>query len=102
MAVRVTPEGDVDMNDYAAKLEQYRGQIKLVAVTGASNVTGIIPPFYDMAAMAHQYGARIFVDAVQLVQHKSFTMKPHGDAPILTLCPLTAINFILGNLAVFW
>jgi selenocysteine lyase/cysteine desulfurase len=45
LAVGLTPEGNVDMKDYAAKLKQYRGQIKLVAVTGASNITGIIPPF---------------------------------------------------------
>lgn len=97
VAVRITPEGDVDMNDYAAKLEQYRGQIKLVAVTGASNVTGIIPPFYDMAAMAHQYGARIFIDAVQLVQHKSFTMKPHGDASHIDFVSFDGHKFYTGQ-----
>lgn len=78
--VRLTPEGDVDMVDYATKLNQYSGRIKLVTVTGASNITGIIPPFYEMAELAHHHGAKICVDAVQLVQHRQFTMKDHNDS----------------------
>lgn len=77
--VGITPDGQVDMNDYQSKLEEYRGRVKLVAVTGASNITGVIPPFHEMARLAHAYGAWIFLDAVQLVQHKPFAMKPYGD-----------------------
>ncbi len=95
--VGLTPEGNVDMNDYAAKLEQYSGQIKLVAVTGASNITGIIPPFYEMAEMAHSHGARIFVDAVQLVQHRSFAMKPYGDASHIDFVSFDGHKFYTGQ-----
>lgn len=42
----------------------------LVAVTGASNVTGEIWPIRQMAALAHEQGARIFVDAAQLAPHR--------------------------------
>jgi cysteine desulfurase/selenocysteine lyase len=77
--VNTTPCGNVDMEDYHNKLAQYSGRVKLVAVTGAANITGIIPPFYEMARLAHTYGARIFLDAVQLVQHKPFCVKPHDD-----------------------
>jgi cysteine desulfurase/selenocysteine lyase len=97
LLVSLTPEGNVDMNDYAAKLKQYSGQIKLVAVTGASNITGIIPPFYDMAAMAHSHGAKILVDAVQLVQHKSFTMKPHDDASHIDFVSFDGHKFYTGQ-----
>ena len=97
LAVGITPEGNVDMNDYAAKLEQYSGQIKLVAVTGASNITGLIPPFYEMAALAHSYGAKIFVDAVQLVQHKSFTMKSHKDASHIDFVSFDGHKFYTGQ-----
>lgn len=45
-----------------------RGPI-LVAVTGASNVTGEIWPVAEMAFMAHRHGARIVVDAAQLAPH---------------------------------
>ncbi|WP_238884249.1 aminotransferase class V-fold PLP-dependent enzyme [Clostridium sp. YIM B02551] len=97
LLVGLTPEGNVDMNDYAAKLEQYSGQIKLVTVIGASNITGIIPPFYDMATMAHSHGAKILVDAVQLVQHKAFTMKPHDDASHIDFVSFDGHKFYTGQ-----
>lgn len=42
----------------------------LLAVTGASNVTGEILPIARLAALAHAYGARIAVDAAQLAPHR--------------------------------
>lgn len=43
---------------------------KLVCVTGASNVTGEIWPVRRLVAAAHRYGARIVLDAAQLVPHR--------------------------------
>ena len=45
------------------------GRDVLVAVTGASNVTGEIWPVREIAEVAHRHGARIFVDAAQLAPH---------------------------------
>ncbi|MFF7020590.1 aminotransferase class V-fold PLP-dependent enzyme [Streptomyces klenkii] len=42
----------------------------LVCVTGASNVTGELWPVRELAAAAHAHGARIVVDAAQLVPHQ--------------------------------
>ena len=42
----------------------------LVAVTGASNVTGEQLPLGLLARLAHRHGARIAVDAAQLVAHR--------------------------------
>lgn len=42
----------------------------LLAVTGASNVTGEELPVARLAALAHTYGARIVVDAAQLAPHR--------------------------------
>jgi selenocysteine lyase/cysteine desulfurase len=39
-------------------------------VTGASNVTGYLPDIGLLADLAHRYGAKIFVDAAQLVAHR--------------------------------
>ena len=41
----------------------------LVAVTGASNVTGEVWPIAELAAVAHRHGARIALDAAQLAPH---------------------------------
>ncbi|BCW19662.1 aminotransferase class V-fold PLP-dependent enzyme [Pseudarthrobacter enclensis] len=61
-----TIAGTVD--SVRAELEQ--GGVSLLAVTGASNVTGEILPVRALAALAHQYGARIVVDAAQLAPHR--------------------------------
>ncbi|MDP9798129.1 selenocysteine lyase/cysteine desulfurase [Catenuloplanes nepalensis] len=41
----------------------------LVAVTGASNVTGEVWPVAELARIAHRHGARIALDAAQLAPH---------------------------------
>ncbi|MEB8337051.1 aminotransferase class V-fold PLP-dependent enzyme [Streptomyces endophyticus] len=41
----------------------------LVCVTGASNVTGELWPVRELAAAAHEHGARIVLDAAQLAPH---------------------------------
>jgi len=42
----------------------------LVAVTGASNVTGEVVPIDRVIALAHRHGARVVVDAAQLAPHR--------------------------------
>lgn len=77
--ITIGENGNIDLEDYILKLEKYQGKVKLVAVTGASNITGVVPKYYEMARLAHQYGAKIFVDIVQVIQHLPFTMKPHSN-----------------------
>src|SRR5918999_2025688 len=47
----------------------------LVAVTGASNVTGEIWPLAEIARVAHDNGARLLVDAAQLAPHAPIDMQ---------------------------
>ena len=54
----------------ALREELETGGVALLAVTGASNVTGEILPIAELAALAHEYGARIVVDAAQLAPHR--------------------------------
>jgi selenocysteine lyase/cysteine desulfurase len=46
----------------------------LVAVTGASNVTGEVLPVREIAAIAHRHGARVAVDAAQLAPHRRISL----------------------------
>jgi cysteine desulfurase/selenocysteine lyase len=55
------------------------GRIKLLAVSGASNVTGYIPPIYTLAEIAHRAGAKILVDAAQLAAHHPIDVLPPSD-----------------------
>jgi selenocysteine lyase/cysteine desulfurase len=50
--------------------ELARTPAALLAVTGASNVTGEVLPLADLVAIAHRHGARIAVDGAQLVPHR--------------------------------
>jgi cysteine desulfurase / selenocysteine lyase len=42
---------------------------KIVAVTGQSNVTGVIPPVAEITHLAHEVGALVLCDGAQLVPH---------------------------------
>lgn len=50
----------------------------LLAVTGASNVTGEVLPLAELAALAHRHGARIVVDAAQLAPHRRIDLRATG------------------------
>ena len=52
--------------------------IDLVAVTGASNVTGEVWPVAELAELAHAHGAQLFVDAAQLAPHRRIDMAGAG------------------------
>lgn len=59
-------------------LETHGSKVNYVAVSGASNVTGIINPIHEIAEMAHRVGALIVVDASQLIGHAPFkTCEPN-------------------------
>jgi selenocysteine lyase/cysteine desulfurase len=78
--VGVREDGTLDTQDLQQKLEHYSGRVKLVATTGASNVSGFAPPIHDMAEWAHAHGARILVDCAQLAPHRKVEMGP-VDSP---------------------
>jgi cysteine desulfurase/selenocysteine lyase len=65
------------MNDLEKKLKE--NKVKLVAVTGASNVTGFLPDIHEIARLAHKHGARILIDAAQLLAHRPIDVKPNSD-----------------------
>jgi cysteine desulfurase / selenocysteine lyase len=72
-------DGTLDMANLEEKLRRYAGRLCLVAVSGASNVTGILPPIRRIARLAHEHGAMIAVDATQLIPHRAFQMGAPDD-----------------------
>lgn len=48
----------------------------LLAVTGASNVTGWVPPIDEIVAAAHERGVPVLVDAAQLAPHRPLPASP--------------------------
>jgi selenocysteine lyase/cysteine desulfurase len=70
--VRVEPDAHGFLSEDAveAGFRRYRGRVRLLAVTGASNVTGMMPDTSALADLSHRHGAKIFVDAAQLAGHR--------------------------------
>ena len=58
--------------------ELRRRPVDLLAVTGASNVTGEVWPVAALAEIAHAHGAELFVDAAQLAPHRPIDMAASG------------------------
>ncbi len=77
--VELKPDGTINKNDLFTKLKEYKGRIQLVAISGASNVTGYINPIHEIARKVHEAGAQIAVDAAQLAPHRPIDIKPKHD-----------------------
>jgi cysteine desulfurase/selenocysteine lyase len=61
---RELPDGRLDIDP-----SLITERTKIVAVTGQSNVTGVIPPLREIGDLAHAVGALFLVDGAQLVPH---------------------------------
>ncbi|MCC7079673.1 MAG: aminotransferase class V-fold PLP-dependent enzyme [Burkholderiales bacterium] len=72
--------GSIDVARLEELLRSHGSRVNYVAVTGVSNVTGIVNPIHDIAAMAHRHGALIVVDAAQMAAHLPIRMCDHADA----------------------
>lgn len=72
--------GSVDLAALERLLEQQRGRVNYVAISAASNVTGIRNPIYDIAVLAHAFDAWILVDASQALAHAPLAMSDTGAA----------------------
>lgn len=71
--VPLDPEhAGLDMNALRALLS---GNVRLVAVTGMSNVTGASPPLAEIADLVHDVGAVLVVDGTQMVAHQEVRLR---------------------------
>jgi selenocysteine lyase/cysteine desulfurase len=81
----VSNEGLFDLNALEILLRSYNSEyqhgserIKLLAVSGASNVLGTCNNLPAIGELAQRYGARLLVDAAQLVAHRKIDMHAAG------------------------
>ncbi len=78
--VELTPDSYIDLTDLERRLQAHKGKVRLVTVSGASNVSGILPDIRRIARLAHANGALIAVDAAQLAPHRTLSMEALDDA----------------------
>jgi len=63
------PDHSFDLEDLKDKLE--RGRVRLVSMGYTSNLTGYTIPAKSIIRIAHEYGARVLLDAAQTVPHRT-------------------------------
>ena len=78
-------EGFLDIAELEALLRAYNEgglhgakRVTLVAVSGASNVLGVFNDLAGIARIVHRHGARLLVDAAQLIAHRKVGMAGSG------------------------
>ena len=68
-------DGTLDLADAEAKLSD---KTKIVSVTHASNVLGVVNPIKKLAQMAHEHGAIMIADGAQSVPHMAIDVQEMG------------------------
>lgn len=74
-AIPVKDDGTLDIDAYKNLLSD---KTRLVAITHTSNVLGTVNPIKEIAAIAHEAGANILVDAAQAIAHTKVNVKELG------------------------
>jgi selenocysteine lyase/cysteine desulfurase len=77
--VGLSDDGHIDLDAIEHELRSAGGKIGLVAVCGASNVTGFVSPIHEVAELAHRHGALVSIDAAQLAPHHRIDIRPAND-----------------------
>jgi cysteine desulfurase / selenocysteine lyase len=67
---KVLPDGRLDLDE-----PLITERTKIVALSGQSNVTGVMPPVAEIARLAHEVGALVLADGAQLVPHHPVDVK---------------------------
>ncbi|MCX6281722.1 MAG: aminotransferase class V-fold PLP-dependent enzyme [Bacteroidetes bacterium] len=83
--IGVDNEGMLDLNELEALMRAYNldglhgtKRIRLMAVSGASNVLGNYNKLEEISGIVHRYGARLLVDAAQMVAHRKVVIQAGG------------------------
>jgi len=90
-------QGNVDLNHFETLLKQYQHRpLKIASVTAASNVTGLITPYYTIAEMIHQIGGLCFVDFACSGPYVDIDMHPADEGKCLDAVFISPHKFLGG------
>lgn len=88
--IDIDENGAPMISDLKAKLKAHKGHVKMVAVSGGSNVTGIVPDIHYIARLVHAEGAHFLVDAAQLAPHRPIRMGKLGEPESIDFLAMSA------------
>ena len=75
---KVFDDGALDYDSLREQSGKHKGRLRVVAMTGASNLTGFVPDLAKLSRAAHDNGAMLFIDAAQLAPHRPIDMQAQG------------------------
>lgn len=95
--IRPTPEGQLDLDHLAEMLHQYKDHVlKFASVTACSNVTGIVTPYHEVAALMHEHDGYCFVDFACSAPYVSIDMHPAKEMERLDAVFFSPHKFLGG------
>ncbi|MGK7925997.1 MAG: SufS family cysteine desulfurase [Spirulina sp.] len=98
--VNLTETEEFDLEQYKTLLTE---RTKLVAVVHVSNMLGCINPVEEIIELAHQYDAKVLIDACQSVPHLPIDVQAMDCDWLVAsghkMCAPTGIGFLYGKLA---
>ena len=99
--VPLTVEENLDLDAYRALIN---GKTKLVAIVHVSNTLGCLNPVEEITSIAHNYGAKVLIDACQSVPHLPIDVQAMDCDWLVAsghkMCAPTGIGFLYGKEAI--
>ena len=96
--IQLTEEESLDLEHYKSLLSD---KTKLVGIVHVSNTLGVINPVEEIVQLAHQYGAKVLVDACQSVPHMPIDVQQIDCDWLVAsghkMCAPTGIGFLYGK-----
>ena len=98
--IQLNEEEALDLDSYKSLLSN---KTKLVSVVHVSNTLGVINPVREITKLAHQYGAKVLIDACQSVPHMPIDVQEIDCDWLVAsghkMCAPTGIGFLYGKKA---
>ena len=98
--IQLNEEETLDLDSYKSLLSN---KTKLVSVVHVSNTLGVINPVREITKLAHEYGAKVLIDACQSVPHMPIDVQEIDCDWLVAsghkMCAPTGIGFLYGKKA---
>ncbi len=86
-----------DLNHLEDELKKYKNRkTKFGSFSACSNVTGIIPPYHEMAEIMHRHGGYCFIDFAASAPYVDIDMHPKKKAQYLDAVMFSPHKFLGG------
>jgi cysteine desulfurase / selenocysteine lyase len=96
--VGLTDTEELDFEEYKSLLSD---RTKLVSIVHVSNTLGVINPVEKIVRSAHEYGAKVLIDACQSIPHMSIDVRAIDCDWLVAsghkMCATTGIGFLYGK-----